>query len=123
MSLSKVDVGPSRSVAYDPAAIGGKMRAIALFGLIFSFSLGTGSGPAYAQADVGLVNMVAGEATFTPQGGKPGKVTAFMKVREQDRFDVRPGAQVRIVYFESARQERWQGPSSFSVAKTQGASI
>ena len=78
---------------------------------------------AHAQGDVGLVNMVAGDVRFVPQAGQPGKVTAFMKVREGDRFELPAGGQVRVVYFEGARQERWQGPSSFAALKLQGSPI
>jgi hypothetical protein len=60
-----------------------------------------------AREDVGLVNLVAGEVIF--QGGK---VKAFMKVRAGDRFEVPAGAQLRLIYFAAARQERWQGPAS-----------
>jgi hypothetical protein len=64
-------------------------------------------------ADVGLVNLVSGEVTFAPQSGPPARVQAFMKVRDGDRIDVAAGAQVRIVFFEGARQELWVGPASF----------
>lgn len=78
---------------------------------------------AHAQGDVGLVNLVAGDVRFIPQAGQPGKVAAFMKVREGDRFELPAGGQVRVVYFEGARQERWQGPASFRALKLQGAPI
>jgi hypothetical protein len=77
----------------------------------------------HAQSDVGLVNLVAGDVSFVPQAGQPGKVKAFMKVREGDRFELPAGAQVRVVYFDGARQERWQGPASFRALKLQGAPI
>jgi hypothetical protein len=78
---------------------------------------------AYAQADVGLVNLVSGEVVFAAGGGPAAKVTPFMKVREGDRFDLAAGAQLRVVYFEGARQERWQGPSSFRAAPTEGTPL
>src|SRR5258706_5798697 len=78
---------------------------------------------AHAQGDVGLVNLVAGDVSFVPQAGQPGKVKAFMKVREGDRFELPAGTQVRVVYFDGSRQERWQGPSSFRAAKMEGAPI
>lgn len=78
---------------------------------------------AYAQADVGLVNLVAGDVAFIPQAGPASKVKAFMKVRDGDRFELPAGAQIRVVYFDGARQERWQGPSSFRAAKTQGTAL
>src|SRR4051812_5811977 len=78
---------------------------------------------ACAQGDVGLVNLVAGDVSFVPQAGQPGKVKPFMKVREGARFEPPAGTQVRIVYFDGARQERWQGPSSFRAAKVEGTPI
>lgn len=82
------------------------------------------SGAALAQgADVGLVNLVAGDVSFVPLSGSPGKVKAFMRVRDGDRFELSAGSQVRVVYFEGARQERWQGPASFRAAKTQGQPV
>ena len=78
---------------------------------------------AYAQADIGLVNLVSGDVGLAPQSGQPGKAKAFTKVREGDRFDVPAGAQVRVVYFEGARQERWQGPSSFVASRLQSRPI
>lgn len=81
------------------------------------------SGLAHAQADVGLVNLVSGDVTFSAAGGTGGKAKPFMKVREGDRFDLPAGAKARIVYFDGGRQERWQGPASFRAARTQGAPI
>src|SRR3990172_740241 len=72
------------------------------------------SGAALAQsADVGLVNLVSGDVTYAPASGAPGKVQPFMRVRDGDRFDLPAGAQLRIILFAAARQERWTGPASF----------
>lgn len=68
--------------------------------------------PAQAQDDVGLVDLVTGDVAF-----QDGKVKAYMKVREGDRFEVPAGAQLRLVYFAGARQERWQGPAALSAGK------
>ena len=78
---------------------------------------------ACAHSDVGLVNQVSGEVAYTPGSGAPNKAKAFMKVRAGDRFDVPAGAQLRVVFFESARQERWQGPASFRAAAARGNAI
>lgn len=76
------------------------------------------SGLARGQgADVGLVNMVSGDVTFAPLSGTPGKVQAFMKVRDGDRINLAAGGQVRVVFFDGARQERWSGPASFKAGK------
>ena len=78
---------------------------------------------ALAQADIGLVNLVAGSVTLTSQSGEAVAAKAFMKVREGDRFEVPPGAQVRVVFFEGSRQERWQGPASFRAARLQSTPL
>jgi hypothetical protein len=74
-------------------------------------------------ADVGLVNLVSGEVRYAPLAGAPGKVQPFMRVRDGDRFNLAAGAQLRIVFFEGARQERWQGPASLRAGRTQGEPI
>jgi hypothetical protein len=74
-------------------------------------------------ADVGLVNLVSGDVTFAAASGNPGKVLAFMKVRDGDRINVPAGAQVRVVFFEGARQERWTGPASFRAGKSAGEPV
>lgn len=63
-------------------------------------------------ADVGLVNLLAGEVTYQSDGAAS-KARAYMKVRQGDRFNVPAGAQVRVVYFQGGRQETWKGPSAF----------
>lgn len=72
------------------------------------------------RADVGLVNLVAGEVTYTPAAGAPARAQTFMKLREGDRIEVPAGGQVRVVFFEGARQERWTGPASFRAGKSAG---
>lgn len=91
---------------------------------VSGFLLAVAAALAHAQgADVGLVNLVSGDVTFAPLSGAPGKVQAFMRVRDGDRINVPQGGHVRIVYFEGARQERWNGPSAFRTGKTQGEPI
>jgi len=78
--------------------------------LLFCFLLAARG--AAAQDDVGLVNLVSGEVLY-----QAGKAKAFMKLREADRFEVPAGAQLRLVYFASGRQERWQGPARLAAGK------
>src|SRR5205823_4825151 len=91
---------------------------------LISLLLPLTSGIVLAQgADVGLVNMVSGDVTFVPQAGNPGKVQPFMKVRDGDRINVAAGGQVRVVFFEGARQELWSGPASFRAGRSVGEPI
>jgi hypothetical protein len=76
-------------------------------------ALGMGSRPSSAASDVGILNQVAGTVTYQPAGGAPILATAFIKVRDGDRFNVAGGGSVRMIYFESGRQESWTGPAQF----------
>jgi hypothetical protein len=44
-----------------------------------------------------------------------------MKVREGDRFNVARGAQVRLLYFNSAQQEHFTGPAAFTAGSKSSA--
>jgi hypothetical protein len=74
---------------------------------------------AFAQADVGLVNQLNGDVSYSGADAKSAKAQAFMKVRDGDRFTVPAGAQLRVVYFESGREETWKGPATFRVGPKQ----
>ncbi len=91
---------------------GGDMRSVVLAVLFATSSAALAQG-----ADVGLVNLVSGDVSYAPPSGPPAKVQVFMKVRDGDRFNLAAGAQIRVVFFESARQERWLGPASFRAIK------
>ncbi len=82
------------------------MRAL-LLSLLFVLP-----GGAHAQQDVGLVSLAAGEVTF-----QDGAVKPFMRVREGDRFELGAGAQLRVIYFASSRQESWRGPAALRAGK------
>ena len=70
-----------------------------------------------AQADIALVDLVSGDVTY---GSPRARATAYMKVREGDRFTLARGAQVRLIYFKSAKQEHYAGPASFTATATGG---
>lgn len=78
------------------------------------------SSAAYAAGDVGLINQLSGDVTYS-SGAQNSKAQAFMKVREGDRFTVPAGGQVRVVYFQGGRQETFAGPSSFTAGTQQSA--
>ena len=71
--------------------------------------LGTGHAQ---EADVGLVQQLAGEVSYSGAGGS-GTARAYMKMRQGDRYSVASGAQLRVVYFRNGRQETWRGPAVF----------
>src|SRR3954468_23173633 len=73
---------------------------------------------AYAQADVGLINHLAGDVSYMSAGGKA-QAKPYMKVREGDRFTLPAGAQLRVVYFKAGRQETFAGPASFTAGAEQ----
>ena len=67
--------------------------------------------------DVGLINHLAGDATYQSGSTRGAKAAAYMKIREGDRFTLAPGAQLRVVYFEGSRQESFTGPARFVAGK------
>lgn len=75
------------------------------------------------QQDVGLVSAVSGDVTYLPSGGAAAKVQAFMRVREGDRIRLPAGAQIKVVFLNSSRQERWLGSAEFQAGKEAGVPI
>ncbi len=71
---------------------------------------------AFAADDVGLINHLAGDVSYT-SGGATAKAKPYMKVREGDRISVPAGAMVRVVYFQGGRQESYAGPAGFTAGK------
>src|SRR5690606_27273011 len=65
---------------------------------------------ALAAGDVALINHLMGDVTYASGGGTV-KAKPFMKVRENDRFTLANGAQLRLVYFQGGRQESYTGPA------------
>ena len=86
--------------------------------LAFAATLAAAS--AFAADDVGLINHLAGDVTYT-SGKNTAKAKPFMKVREGDRFTVAAGAQLRVVYFNGGRQESYTGPASLTAGAQQSA--
>jgi len=74
----------------------------------------------FAADDVGLVNSMAGDVSYT-SGGATSKAKPYMKIREGDRFSVPAGAQLRVVYFQGGRQESFSGPAALTTGKTQSS--
>jgi hypothetical protein len=75
---------------------------------------------AFAADDVGLINHLAGDVTYS-SGKQTAKAKPFMKVRYGDRFSVAPGARLRVVYFQGGRQESYAGPATFTAGAQQSS--
>lgn len=78
---------------------------------------------AWAGGDVGLVNQLTGDVSYQAGSTAPVRVTAFMKIRDGDKFVVPEGSLVRVVYFDGGRQEMWKGPASFKAGAKQGEAL
>jgi hypothetical protein len=72
---------------------------------------------------VGLVNQVLGDVSYASGGGNAGKVQAYMKMRQGDRFTVPDGAQIKLIYFQNGRMETWRGPASFTSGRASNIPI
>lgn len=73
----------------------------------------TGAGAALAAtADVGMITGLTGKVTYWNQAeeGQPAPVQAFMKVRLGDKFKLPGNAVLKVLYFDTGRQETWTGP-------------
>ena len=82
------------------------------------------AGAALAQdaADVGLINQLAGKASYGSGATANLPAQAFMKIRQGDRIVLPAEASLRLVYFANGRQESWQGPASLR-AGAQGSEV
>lgn len=75
---------------------------------------------AFAADDVGLVNHLTGDVSYTSAGANA-KAKPYMKIREGDRFSVPAGGQLRVVYFQGGRQEMFNGPAGFTAGKQESS--
>lgn len=78
---------------------------------------------AQAQQDVGLVSAVSGDVTYQSSAGIAAKVQSFMRIREGDRIKLPVGAQIKVVFLNSSRQERWLGDAEFQAGREAGVPI
>jgi hypothetical protein len=85
---------------------------------LWAFVLLVGAAGAALASDVGLVNHLAGDVSYT-SGTATAKAKPYMKVREGDRFTVPAGAQLRLVYFQGGRQESFTGPATLTAGAQQ----
>ena len=70
---------------------------------------------ALSAAEVALVTALSGKVTVQEEKGTPGELKAFVKLREGDRLMLGDSARVQLVFFESGRQETWQGAATLAL--------
>jgi hypothetical protein len=75
---------------------------------------------AFAADDVGLINHLTGDVSYT-SGGATAKAKPYMKIREGDRISAPAGSVVRVVYFQGGRQESYNGPAAFTAGKQESS--
>lgn len=81
------------------------------------------AGAVFAQADVGLVNQVAGNVTYTSGKDTAARgIQAYGRVRHGDKITLPAGTELKLSYFSGNKQEVWKGPASF-VAATEGGEL
>lgn len=69
--------------------------------------------------DVAIVTLVSGDVTYQANQQKPVSVIAFMKLRQDDLVTLPEGAQLKLLYTKSGRQELWQGPVMLQLSETE----
>ena len=76
-----------------------------------------------SAAEVGLVTAVSGNVKWQEEKSAASELKPFVKVREGDQLMMEGLARVQVVYFESARQETWQGTGVLEVGSTSSKPI
>jgi hypothetical protein len=84
----------------------------------FTVSMAATGAVTAAADDVGLINYLTGDVSYT-SAGTAAKARPFMKIRTGDKFTVPSGAQMRVVYFDGGRQESFSGPAAFTAGAKQ----
>jgi hypothetical protein len=80
------------------------------------------SGPVHATGDVVLVTALRGGVSRVVVAN-PNKVEAFVKLKEGDILKLDKDARIRLVYFESGRQEVWSGEGRLEIAASESKGI
>jgi hypothetical protein len=77
-----------------------------------------GWGPAWAE-EVALVMSVQGRV-LRQADIVPVPVESFVKLKEGDKLSLEKDARLRVVYFETGRQETWSGPGRLEMMPREG---
>lgn len=77
---------------------------------------------AHAAGDVALVTALQGKVSRVSIAS-PSSVEAFVKLKEGDVLRLEKDARIRLVYFDSGRQESWSGEGRLEIAVTESKGI
>lgn len=80
------------------------------------------SSAVYAAGDVALVTALQGKVSRVSIAS-PGSVEAFVKLKEGDVLKLEKDARIRLVYFDSGRQESWSGEGRLEIAVAESKGI
>lgn len=85
---------------------------------ILAIFVAMASSLAHATNDVALITALHGKVARISIAG-PGNLEAFVKLKEGDVLKLDKGSGIRLVYFESGRQESWTGEGKLEIAVTE----
>jgi hypothetical protein len=88
-----------------------------LCAIFFSSSL-----VAHAAGDVALVTALEGKVSRVSIAS-PSSVEAFVKLKEGDVLRLEKDSRIRLVYFDSGRQESWSGEGRLEIAVAESKGI
>lgn len=92
------------------------LRLLSMFSLIVASTTARA-----AQADTGMITALTGNATLT-SAGKPRAAAALLKFASSDNLTLTGSARVQLVYFDSGRQENFQGPGRIDLGTRESKS-
>ena len=73
--------------------------------------------------EVGLVTAVSGNVKWQEQKSAASELKPFVKVRDGDQLTMDGAARLQLVYFESGRQETWQGSGVLEVGTSSSKAV
>jgi len=73
--------------------------------------------------EVGLVTAVSGNVKWQEQKSAASELKPFVKVRDGDQLTMDGAARLQLVYFESGRQETWQGSGVLEVGTSSSKTV
>ena len=73
--------------------------------------------------EVGLVTAVSGNVKWQEQKSAASELKPLVKVRDGDQLTMDGAARLQLVYFESGRQETWQGSGVLEVGTSSSKTV